>query len=599
MRSWKSFDRWHWGALGVIVIFLALFIVFLVLYLTNRPSDMSRMSLRDMVQRLDKTHPGLRFAESLFDRKFTVMNPEESLLWVSPEQPSMTHPPKTTNQRKFPVPDNLGELTQRAMSQFSLGRYAYAQEELHKKPLITIVTRTYKGREAFLRKNLQLCAQMLDRDFEHVVLYDLEPRGSGMQVAEAALHAFRHEFEGEYICHLDDDDYLLNATFVSDVRMAVAAMDHPKLIFFRVWHKSSDQFMPLVWKTFPTEGQVTTSNVLFRKDLYDLSENSGAVAQPHAGDYLFIYNALLDCKPQDLGWINGLYFYISDRNSPVKPLTLPKSFITVHLMGGLGNQLFEVATAYAVAKDQHKTLILDHSVKEVGDRRTYFDNVMHWTKDDRSIGDRHWTTFQETDFSFAPIPIIHGNTKLLGYFQSAKYFDRYRKELTQLFMSRILSKNQWQWPAEHQNRVRVSLHVRRGDYVGNTYHTNQPLTYYRRALEVLKRNWKNEKRPVTLVVFSDDMSWCQEHLPSIWHDEKDEQKPAFYFTPSEWTDLKDLEIMTQCDHHIIANSSFSWWGAYMDLKASSQTAAPEKWFNKDNMNWQDIYVPGWHVVSST
>lgn len=273
--------------------------------------------------------------------------------------------------------------------------------------------------------------------------------------------------------------------------------------------------------------------------------------------------------------------------------------VTVELNGGLGNQLFEVAAAYAYGQTHHKTLVMDHSQHKVGNRRTYFDTVYPWVSDYRHLKRKNWRKLAEAHFHYTALPGQFGNVKLAGYFQSLKYFAGVRDEVVRLFKQSTPA-----IPAEHVTYQRiqqaltptVSLHIRRSDYVGHSMHPVQPLEYYQRALSAVREQLSHEVKtsePLTVVVFSDDLPWCQAHLPGAVNNNVVEW---VYVEAAGLSDAQEMVLMSECQHHIIANSSFSWWGAVYDLKPNTVVVAPKLWFANTTYNWNDVYCPGWLVV---
>ena len=126
----------------------------------------------------------------------------------------------------------------------------------------------------------------------------------------------------------------------------------------------------------------------------------------------------------------------------------------------------------------------------------------------------------------------------------------------------------------------IALHVRRTDYLKNPNHTTLDLDYYKKAL-------KKFNRTLRVIIFSDDPEWCQDQ--ELFSDDR--------FMVSESGDQYiDMCLMTLCQHHIIANSSFSWWGAW--LSDSDDVVAPSKWFGAGNSgkDTKDLYAEGWQVI---
>jgi hypothetical protein len=175
------------------------------------------------------------------------------------------------------------------------------------------------------------------------------------------------------------------------------------------------------------------------------------------------------------------------------------------------------------------------------------------------------------------------NTNIHGYFQCEKYWehieDIIRKEFT--------FKDEFKLPAEAQiKNIRekhpylVSIHVRRGDYVGNqNRHPLQTLDYYQKALNNF------DDKEYAFLIFSDDINWCKEYFG--------ESERIFYINDN--VDFTDMCMMSLCDHNIIANSTFSWWGAWLNNNPNKKVIAPSNWLGPEIKHLQsdDIYCKNW------
>lgn len=187
--------------------------------------------------------------------------------------------------------------------------------------------------------------------------------------------------------------------------------------------------------------------------------------------------------------------------------------------------------------------------------------------------------FDENLFNNCP-----DNIDLIGYFQTEKYFKNIEDEirLDYQFKDDIFDLSSEQMKLMFSGSEVISLHIRRGDYVNHTAHPVQSMEYYKQALEKLDPN-------LPVIIFSDDPDWCM-------------KQPLFEsdrFVVSETGDTKlDLCLMSLCDYHIIANSSFSWWGSW--LAKSKKTIAPKKWFSGElaSKDTKDIYCSGWEVIDA-
>lgn len=167
-----------------------------------------------------------------------------------------------------------------------------------------------------------------------------------------------------------------------------------------------------------------------------------------------------------------------------------------------------------------------------------------------------------------------------GYFQTEKYFKHIENDLRKDFTFKDEILNTSLDFFESIGESSISLHIRRGDYVSNPNHPTQSSEYYNKALSHFDDN-------LPVLIFSDDPEWCK--TQKIFDSER--------FLVSETYDTGiDLCLMSLCKYHIIANSSFSWWGSW--LAKSEKTIAPQKWFGGDciNNNTKDLYCPDWIII---
>jgi hypothetical protein len=196
--------------------------------------------------------------------------------------------------------------------------------------------------------------------------------------------------------------------------------------------------------------------------------------------------------------------------------------------------------------------------------------------------------YREPHFSFDfNVLKCRPDVYLEGYWQTEKYFrdiaDTIRRDFTVL--EDPDPRNQ-----EMADIIRdceaVSLHVRRGDYVSNpvtnAVHGTCTEDYYRRAIRIIEKKVEKPR----FFIFSDDPSWVFEHM--------DTGHPTTYMNingPDK--DYEDLRLLSLCRHHIIANSSFSWWGAWLCSNPNKTVIAPKKWFNNTKVNTVDLMPESW------
>jgi len=185
---------------------------------------------------------------------------------------------------------------------------------------------------------------------------------------------------------------------------------------------------------------------------------------------------------------------------------------------------------------------------------------------------------------------LTGNIYLDGYWQTEKYFSDIKNILYNDFIIKIPQDEKNQEIAEIiKNSNSVSIHIRRGDYIKNkqTYNVHGVcnLDYYNNCINLLLKQIENPY----FFIFSDDHQWAKENLkldyPIIFIDHNDASK-----------NYEDLRLMSQCKHNIIANSTFSWWGAWLNQNSDKIIYAPQKWFNDSSRDTKDLIPDQWIKV---
>ena len=249
--------------------------------------------------------------------------------------------------------------------------------------------------------------------------------------------------------------------------------------------------------------------------------------------------------------------------------------IGAYIMGGLGNFMFQIATAYNLAVQHNdECVILDTPfVTAHGKINTYQNNLLRKIKFVNKLNGRIYT---EKHFNYHPIA-YHPDMILHGYFQSERYFDR--KTIIELYQmderSHELIRTRF---GELLNEECVSIHVRRGDYVHKQdRHPVQPVDFYYNAISHFNKTTK-------FLVMSDDINWCKQNFKG----------PNFTFIEN-YPDYIDMNIMRVCQHNIISNSTFSWWGAWLNENPIKKIISPINWFGpkKKNFNTNDLIPQSW------
>lgn len=284
--------------------------------------------------------------------------------------------------------------------------------------------------------------------------------------------------------------------------------------------------------------------------------------------------------------------------------------IISRITGGLGNQLFQFAAAYEVAKRNQVPLKLHFYLDERDTPRMAEINqlvpALNWCSIEeleqfvpstsmerliqRLLPASKKSFFKERYFHFNPqLEKVAGNAYLQGYWQSENYFKRSAVELKELInegLKRFSFSNSLQNKLQDPNSV--SLHVRKGDYLKppySRYYHQLDNTYYTAAVNVLKKKYAQ----VNLMVFTDDPQWVESHL-NVGH-------PFELISSKEtFSVFEDMHAMTQCRQHIIANSSFSWWTAWLSNSPNKTVIAPSKWFNEGPSDTEDLIPSEWITV---
>jgi len=269
--------------------------------------------------------------------------------------------------------------------------------------------------------------------------------------------------------------------------------------------------------------------------------------------------------------------------------------IIVNLKGGLGNQMFQYAfgRSLSVANDVEmkidvKTLL---APEESGNIERPFSinqfNIATEIATEAEINkikpQKNWLQKNAARIShklFGDQTVMFnkkyteviGDTYFDGYWQSPLYFNEIRDQLLSEFaLKEALSQVAQDFNESIQSSTSVSLHVRRGDYATNTRVLREfgvcSIDYYKTAIAHIKSKVTSPR----FFIFSDDIAWVKENL--------DLDASATYVKDSAITDTMELVLMSQCQHNIIANSSFSWWGAWLNQNPEKIVVAPKPWFN--------------------
>lgn len=237
----------------------------------------------------------------------------------------------------------------------------------------------------------------------------------------------------------------------------------------------------------------------------------------------------------------------------------------------LGNQMFQIATIVSLAERDG----VEASIPNWAYANMFEGNFLT-----PQIGTGPYKNWTEPGFHYTEIPA--GTNVLNGYFQSEKYFKEHDSKIRKMFTIKkeirdaVYEKNK---NLLDRNNT-VAVHLRRGDYLSlPDHHPVMDLNYFMKAM-------KKFPKDSIFLVFSDDVQWCKDNFPGIG--EK-------FFIIEGQTDIEDFTMMTMCDHNCIANSSFSWWAAWLNNNSDKIVVAPDKWFGSAYAGWNtnDLYCEGW------
>lgn len=287
---------------------------------------------------------------------------------------------------------------------------------------------------------------------------------------------------------------------------------------------------------------------------------------------------------------------------------MKESQIIVKLNGGLGNQMFQWALARMIEERMDIKTFLDMSYFKTGYARPYqldiFNFKPQFVKGEFEYFklDVIWTfrkylnkkkflglsLYSEPHFHVdKEINLLTPNTYLEGFFQSEKYFKCVESQLREDFkFSAPLNDENRRTIAKIKDTNSVSVHIRRGDYVKKKRYQNLyadcSLDYYRSGVEHIAKSHPDP----TLFVFSDDIKWVKENFKMPY-------ECVFVEHNTGKKSYEDMRLMSLCRHNIIANSSFSWWGAWLNNNQEKIVIAPKRWFNDEEIIQSDVIPDEW------
>lgn len=279
----------------------------------------------------------------------------------------------------------------------------------------------------------------------------------------------------------------------------------------------------------------------------------------------------------------------------------------IRFLGGLGNQMFQYA-CYKALQKEYPNVKADLSSYKVDKPHNGYElesifnlklnTISPFIENLYNLNNRKWLyrklrkirllnivhTEEQKHFTYDPSIFTNSNYQYyVGFWQNEKYFVNTANEIREDFEFNPLSD---QKNIDILNKINesisISLHVRRGDYIGHpSFGGICNKEYYRNAIQYIQSKIDNPK----FFVFSNDIDWCMKNLKMI--------NTEFISWNNSTNSYLDMHLMSKCKHNIIANSSFSWWGAWLNKNPNKIVIGPQKWLNEDAYDTSTILPKDW------
>lgn len=255
--------------------------------------------------------------------------------------------------------------------------------------------------------------------------------------------------------------------------------------------------------------------------------------------------------------------------------------ITCRLKGGLGNMMFQTAfIQYEGFMGNLKTGYwnINQNLQHLNNDKVHNPKLNHATEYLKIFKNFNWPNIPKPPTHRKAIPFHYESFKVTddtlydGFFQSEKYFPN-KTLILNLFQPSEFTNQQLVKYDNLLKGITCSIHVRRGDYLNYSLHAARDIEYYQKGID---RVGEVDK----YLIFSDDIEWCKENF----------LMENSVFIENE-KDYVEIFLQSKCTHNIISNSTFSWWGAYLNTGINKKTVAPKKWFKDDMKN--DIVPDYW------
>jgi len=256
---------------------------------------------------------------------------------------------------------------------------------------------------------------------------------------------------------------------------------------------------------------------------------------------------------------------------------LTKNYIVSRLQGRIGNMMFQIANGYVQALKNNRQFVVPYAESSSGPlektlfRKLDFSIAVSPQSDSAKV---IWAPFEFTELH----PADDQPTVFTGWYQSEKFFGEYTEAIKNLFSptKEFVQKATAEFPFLLTSTV-AAINVRRGDYL------EQPRRHPVITLEYIYEAVKHLPKYDYIIVLSDDIEWCEKNI-----------KLDNVIFVKNYIECDGLWLLSLCDHFVISNSSYSWWGAYLSNTENKVVIAPDTWFGPDiHENISDIYCKNW------
>jgi hypothetical protein len=261
-------------------------------------------------------------------------------------------------------------------------------------------------------------------------------------------------------------------------------------------------------------------------------------------------------------------------------MTLDKNYITSRLQARTGNLMFQIANGYVKSLEYKRQFVVSYSGVDIKHLEKNIFRKLNFLIDQIPTPEESKHIWCSFEFNKLESPSDETPTVYAGWYQSEKFFGEYSKSVKELYSPtyEFIEKAKKDFPFIG-NSVVSAINVRRGDYL------TQPRRHPVITLDYINEAYKNLPNHDKLIIMSDDIDWCKSNikLPN-----------SIFIDPSKYWEHEGIWLLSLCNHFIISNSTFSWWGAWLSESENKTVIAPDTWFGPDIFdNPKDVWCDSW------